>query len=286
MPGRLGGYLLLLHPGPSLVCTAVTATAGWAAARHAGRDRSGTAAAIGRASAAMFLAQVSTGILNDAVDAPWDRRLQPYKPIAAGLVPRGHAWMLAGATAVGALASSRGRPALLRLTGVGLASGWAYSLGLSRTPLSFLPFATGLATVPRTGPAALGLAAPRPAALTGLAAVLAVALHLANGAPDVALDRRAGRRSLPVLLGRERSLAWSRRLLGAAALAAAADSPRGGRALGWGGTAGCLALLWVDRAWGRGAREAGGHPFVLPALGGGMLAAGWLLGRSRPEILG
>ncbi len=286
--GRFRGYLLLLHPGPSLVCTLVTAVSGWSSARGAVPTAPGLPRRAGRriawASSAMALAQVSTGILNDAVDAPSDRLFQPYKPIARGAVPRGHAWGLAALTGVAALTCARqAGPAAERLMRLGLASGWAYSLGLSRSPLSFLPFASGLATVPRLGPAALGRRPERARTLTALSALLGVALHLANGAPDADRDRQAGRRSLPVLLGPHRSRRWSRRLLGWAAVAAALDNRPHLRWRAAAGSVACLAMLGIDRALDRPGREVGQHPFVLPALGGGALALGWLLDGSAPS---
>ncbi|MGH7643663.1 MAG: UbiA family prenyltransferase [Candidatus Dormibacteria bacterium] len=278
------GYLQLLHPGPSAVCTAVTTVAGWSAWRQAGQSRleAGWAARLACASAAMALAQVSTGVLNDAFDAPWDRTHQPYKPIAQGAVSRRDAWLIGiacgGASALFARLAGR---AALRVMLVGLASGWSYSLGLSRTPFSFLPFATGLSTVPLLGPAAVGLPLPGRGQAAVLAAGLGVGLHLANGGPDIERDRLAGRRSLPVLLGDQGSRAASHLLLGSGALAVAVSTPTGGRRWAWGGAAACAGLVGADRLGPRRERSRGGHPFVLPALAGATLAVGWLLGRAR-----
>jgi 4-hydroxybenzoate polyprenyltransferase len=279
------GYLLLLHPGPSAVCTLVTAVAGWSAWRQSDsshRASSGWGARLAWASAAMAFAQVSTGVLNDAFDAPWDRQFQAYKPIPSGTVSRAWAWMIGFACGAMSLVCARAAgPRSFRLMLGGLASGWSYSLGLSRTPISFVPFASGLATVPLLGPAAVGVSLPARNQVTVLAAGLGVGLHLANGGPDIERDRQAGRKSLPVLLGTEGSRLTSRCLLGLGALAVALTSPRRGRGWTWSGAATCVALVVADRRGGFGPRSRGGHPFVLPALAGGALAVGWLLGRGR-----
>ncbi|HUY09085.1 MAG TPA: UbiA family prenyltransferase [Candidatus Dormibacteraeota bacterium] len=285
-PGRgWRGYLLLLHPGPSLVCTTVTTVAGWSAWRQADpldRPAGHWPVKLALGGAAMAFAQVSTGVLNDAFDAPWDRLYQQYKPIASGSVPRSHAWVIGvGCGGASLLCARAAGLRSLRLMQWGLGSGWSYSLGLSRTPLSFLPFASGLATVPLVGPAAMGVSLPSRGQVAALAAGLGLGLHLANGGPDIELDRLAGRRSLPVLLGVEGSRLASHLLLGSGALAVALGSPAPGRRWAWGGAGACSALVLADRMGSHPDRAGGGHPFVLPALAGGALALGWLLGRAR-----
>ncbi|MGH7692241.1 MAG: UbiA family prenyltransferase [Candidatus Dormibacteria bacterium] len=285
--GRRGEYLTLLHPGPSAICTAVTVTAGWSVHNRlpsGGPPPPGWKARLAWAGAAMALAQVSTGVVNDAYDAPWDRQFQPYKPIAQGSVPRAHAWVIGGVSgAASMLLAARAGPSALRLMALGLGSGWAYSLGLSRTPFSFVPFATGLATVPLLGPAAVGASLPAQAQVTVLAAALGVGLHLANGGPDIARDRLSGRRSLPVLLGEEGSRALSQLVLGLGSVAVALGSPARGRRWAWAGAAGCAALVLWDRVLPPPDRSQGGHPFVRPALAGGILAVGWLAARAGGE---
>lgn len=282
--GSRRGYILLLHPGPSAVCTLVTTVAGWSAWRRATphqRTESAWRAKLAWGSASMAFAQVSTGVLNDAFDAPWDQQFQTYKPIASGAVPRSHAWVLG--TAFGALSLGcawAAGPQPYRLMLGGLASGWGYSLGLSRTPISVIPFAAGLATVPLLGPAAVGVPLPAQKQVTLLAAGLGIGLHLANGGPDIERDRLAGRRSLPVLLGSRGSRLASRGLLGVGALAVAWASPRPGRAWAWAGSLSSLALLVADGN-GPAGRLRGSHPFVLPALSGGALALGWILAQTR-----
>jgi 4-hydroxybenzoate polyprenyltransferase len=230
----------------------------------------------------MALAQMSTGVLNDAFDAPWDRIHQRYKPIAAGTVPRRRAWLIGIASGMGSIAlAHRAGSRPLRLMLLGLGSGWAYSLGLSRTPVSFLPFATGLATVPLLGPAAVGVRLASTGQEAVLAAGLGVGLHLANGGPDIERDRMAGRRSLPVILGEAGSRRASHMVLGGGALAVAVSAPRPGRAWAWLGSGLAAALVVADSLVPRSVRSRGEHPFVIPTLAGGAVACGWLLGRAR-----
>ena len=287
-PGRAlawRGYLALFHLGPSVVCTSVTVLAGWSAAPQAKATDPGPPAWRARlvvAGVAMALAQMSTGVLNDAFDAPWDRSFQDYKPIAAGLVPRWQAWLLGfscGATSL--LVARVAGVRALRLTAVGLACGWSYSLGLSRTPAAFVPFALGLSTVPLLGPATIGARLSQPGAVVGLGTGIGLGLHLANGGPDIERDRLAGRRSLPALLGVRRSRALSHLLLGGGALAVAVDTTEAGRRWGYAGAGLSLVLVAVDRLAPRSARGRGDRPFVIPALAAAVLAAGWLLGQAR-----
>lgn len=279
------GHLLLLHPGPSAVCTLVTAISGWSAWRQrpAKETPPGSwAARLAAASAAMAFAQMSTGVLNDAFDAPWDRIHQSYKPIAAGVVPRRRAWLIGIACGFASLAlARRAGTRALRLMLLGLASGWGYSLGLSRTPISFLPFASGLATVPLLGPAAVEVRLPAQGQVAVLAAGLGVGLHLANGGPDIERDRLAGRRSLPVLLGEGGSRRAGHVLLAAGALAVAVSAPRSGRGWAWTGSGLAAALLLADQRAPRSVRSRGEHPFVVPTLAAGAVACAFLLGRAR-----
>ncbi|HUY97522.1 MAG TPA: UbiA family prenyltransferase [Verrucomicrobiae bacterium] len=277
---RVAGWVQLAHPGPSLATTFVTAAsaraaaAGWAA----GAARSRTA----WATAAMALAQVSTGSLNDWADAARDALGQPYKPIPRGRVGRPAAAGLAVACALGALATARplGAPAG-RWLGLGLAAGWSYDLGLSGSACSPIPFMVGLAAVPMVGVRAIDPHAPVRRSLLPLALVLALAAHLANGAPDAATDSRHGRRSLPARLGTAAS--WRAARLGIACAGAgvvtAAPPGRRGRALGW--VLGAGAVVALDRLRSDGARRPESTPFVGQVVASLLLASGWLSGGWR-----
>jgi 4-hydroxybenzoate polyprenyltransferase len=159
---------------------------------------------------------------------------------------------------------------------LGLACGWAYDLRLSGTPLSFLPFVAGIVTVPWVGTAAVGARPRRALLMSVIAGLLGLGLHLANGGPDAGRDRQAGRRSLPALLGGDRSRVLTHTILTAAALLVVSSSPSGQRRKPWLSAMACLGILALDRHHDRTQRAPGEHPFVLPVLAAGVLAAGWL----------
>ncbi len=271
------GLLALAHPGPAAACTAFTVMAGRSALRHSGVADSARWRRLAVAGAAMFLAQISTGSLNDYCDRAADRRFQTYKPIARGLV--GPPLALGFALGTGVLsvvaAACAGASAGWLMT-LGLACGWAYDVRLSRTPLSLVPFIGGIITVPWVGTAAVGVRYRRPVLMTAVAGLLGLGLHLANGGPDAARDRQAGRRSLPALLGPDRSSDLTHLILTAASLLVIRSSPHGHRGVPLLGASACLGLLAMDRRQDRTHRAPGKHPFVLPVLAAGVLAAGWL----------
>lgn len=276
------GLVQLAHPGPAVACTALTVMAGRSALRAAAITAPGSRRRLVMAAAAMFLAQISTGSLNDYCDRVADRRHQPYKPIAKGLVPAPIALAFAASTAAlsatmaAALGAAAGGWMIL-----GLACGWAYDVRLSRTPWSFAPFVVGIVTVPWVGMAAVGARARRPALTSLLAALLGFGLHLANGGPDAVRDRQAGRRSLPSLLGAERCKGLTQLLLTVAAALVGLLAPPATRPAARRRAAAALVILAWDRHQNRPHRSAGQHPFVLPVLAAGILAAGWLASPRR-----
>ncbi|NNM97861.1 MAG: UbiA family prenyltransferase [Candidatus Dormibacteraeota bacterium] len=278
------GYAAVAHPGPSAACTALTAMAGWSAARQSAGPPSGWRHRLLLASSAMFLAQISTGSLNDFFDRGFDELHQPYKPIPRHDLTAAQALIFSLCSGAGALllAATCGRSAVKTMA-IGLASGWAYDAGLDRRPASWLPFLTGIATVPWLGPMAVGVEVPRPRLTVAIGGALGVGLHLANGGPDIEQDRLAGRRSLPVLLGPRRTRLGTHLALTVAAGLVVASSPGRGRHLAQAGALACLALLGADRLLARPGRGPGQHPFVLPVLGAGCLAAGWLVGAAREK---
>ncbi len=166
---------------------------------------------------------------------------------------------------------------------VGLANGWAYDAGMSRTPMSFVPFVGGIIAVPWVGTAAVGARARKPVWMTAIAGLLGLGLHLANGGPDVQRDRVAGRRSLPVLLGDSRSRDGAHLALTGATALVVASAPVSGRRSSWLGAAACLGLLAWDRCQASNLRNPGHHPFVLPVLAAGALSAGWLSGAAGSD---
>jgi 4-hydroxybenzoate polyprenyltransferase len=268
--GRAKAALFLLHPGPSLLVTAVTVGAAAIALRAA----PGWPLA-GRLVLLMLPAQFAIGIANDVCDTAADAAAKPHKPLVRGAVPRRAAvaaTVLLVATSL-ASAASLGW-AVLAATVAGLGAGLGYDLGLKRGRWSLLPWWVGFTALPFCAFAAAGRL---PRALwwcVPLTAVLALGLHCANVLPDLEDDRRGGVASLPVLLG----AVWARRVaIGGVVLCAlltavlAAPLGQSPALLGaaWAVVAGCvLGAGLVPRV----ARA----PFPVLALASAALAVGWL----------
>jgi 4-hydroxybenzoate polyprenyltransferase len=191
----------MAHPGPSLLVTAVlVAVAGLAADRVP--DVTFALQLVG----AMLPVQFCIGVVNDVVDLPADTAAKPHKPLVRGVVSR------STATGVGVVLGAIGLAvaatinfSTLGLDALALAAGLAYDLGLRRTPLSWVPWWGGLAVLPLEGYASVGAIPVRLLSLIPLAGLIAVGLQFANALPDIDSDRMAGRRSLPVLVGVDRS---------------------------------------------------------------------------------
>lgn len=214
----------LVHPFPSLVVTAVTVALAFVA-------RSGPPLAIVAAlGAGMLCYQFAIGVANDLVDAADDAGSKPWKALPRGLLSRRAATVLAAALAGAGLLVTSGFPFGAWLVGIaGLSSGLLYDVQLKRSPWSWLPMALALPLVPvwvflalETWDQLLWWAFP-------LGAMLGLALHLANQAPDVPAER--GGRGLAHRLGTERAANLALGLLGlagavAAGVLLAAGAPR------------------------------------------------------------
>ncbi len=201
----LRGLARACHPAPTLAVTALViafaAILGW---------RGGGLALVGLA---VLAGQLSVGWVNDAHDARLDRAAgRAAKPVVAGLVAPRTLW----AAALAALAASCALSWLAAgwlggsLHVWAVAWGWIYTLGLSRTPLSWLPYALAFGALPAF--LTVGLGEPgAPLWLTAAFAVTAVGAHLANALPDVARDRAQGVGGLAVSLGERRAalLCWA-----------------------------------------------------------------------------
>jgi 4-hydroxybenzoate polyprenyltransferase len=268
--GAAKALLFLVHPGPSLLVTALTVGAA-AMARHAAPDAS-TAL---RLVLLMLPAQFAIGAANDVLDLAADRGAKPHKPLVRGAVRPGWAMALVAAGAGLSLASAASfGGAVLLTTAVGLGAGLAYDAGLKRGALSWLPWWVAFTALPICAYAAVGRFTARLWWTAPLAAVLAVGLNCANALPDIEGDRRAGLVSLPVLLGprRARRVAVGS-LAGCAAATAALAAPlqQGGPwlPLAW---AAVLAAAVAALAWPRVARA----PFPVLALAAAALALAWL----------
>jgi 4-hydroxybenzoate polyprenyltransferase len=268
--GAAKALLFMVHPGPSLLVTAVTVGAA-AMARHAAP---GASTAL-RLVLLMLPAQFAIGAANDVLDMSADRDAKPHKPLVRGAVPPrwARALVVAGVATSLASAASFGAAVLLA-TAVGLGAGLAYDAGLKRGRLSWLPWWVAFSALPICAYAAVGRFTARLWWAVPLAAVLAVGLNCANALPDIEDDRRAGLVSLPVLLGARRAR-WVAvgSLLACAAATAALMAPLHQSGpwlpLAW---AAVLAASVAALAWPRLARA----PFPLLAPAAAALALAWL----------
>jgi 4-hydroxybenzoate polyprenyltransferase len=201
------GYVEATHAGPTAAVVAFTVALalavglGWRTLLVA---------------AAVLAGQLSIGWCNDLVDAGRDRRAsRREKPLLRGVVSeRG---LLAGSVAAAALTVPLSLLAGV-LAGVahlvGVACGWAYDLGLKRTPASPLPYFVAFALVP-TSFVVLALPGPvwpRPAVVVA-SGLLGVSAHFTNAVKDLEADAATGVRGLPQRIGPRWSGAVSGTLL-------------------------------------------------------------------------
>jgi 4-hydroxybenzoate polyprenyltransferase len=193
---RTAALLAAAHPAPAAAVTVLTGLLAVAAGHPPG-------------SGALVVAAVATGQLgigwsNDLIDAERDHRVgRSDKPIATGAVTGRAVRAATGASLLACIVLSLAcgwRSGLVHL-GLGVASGWAYNLGLKRTAWSAVPYAVAFGTLP----AVVGLALPDPgwppAWMAATGAILGVGAHLLNALPDLADDQVTGVRGLPQRLG-------------------------------------------------------------------------------------
>ncbi len=194
---RVGGFIRLLHPFPSLLDAVVTG----AIALIAG----GPPMTALRLAVAMFCLQIAIGTANDIVDADADKERKPHKPIPGGQVSPDEARVVfALALVLGLGLSAVSGPAVLGVAMLGTAIGLLYDLRLKRTAWSWLPFALGIPLLPVYG--WLGASGELPAAflvLVPVAFLAGTAIAYANALADVERDRAAGTRTVATMLGRE-----------------------------------------------------------------------------------
>lgn len=268
--GRAKAALFLLHPGPSLLVTAVSVGAA-AMALHAVPP----AALALRLALLMLPAQFAIGAANDLADLGADRAHKPHKPLVRGAVSR--RWgvgLTLGAVAVSLGAASSFGLSVLGLAALGLGAGLAYDLRLKRGAASWVPWWVAFTALPLCAYAAAGHLSPVLWWVVPLSALLALALHCANALPDIEGDRRSGVRSLPASLGEARSRAVAVGGLCATAVLTAVLA----RPLGQGGP--WLPLAWglvllaavATTTWPRLRRS----PFPVLALASAALAVCWL----------
>jgi len=179
----------------------------------------GSGATAARLAVCVLLGQLSVGWCNDAHDAEHDVAAdRQKKPVVRGMVD---ARTLRSA-AVGALVSS----VVLSVALLGPVAGgwhvaavlaaWGYNLWLKDTPASPVPYAVAFAAIPVVVSTLVDPSAPVRASWVGVGALVGVAVHLANTAPDVESDRSVGRGGLACTLGAPTSRLLSVALLGGA----------------------------------------------------------------------
>lgn len=241
----LAGLARGCHPGPTLVVTLV----GTLLVQSTGAPLRTTLVA----ALTILTGQLSIGWSNDWLDAARDAS-RADKPTATGVV--------APTTLRTAASVALGITVLLSVTvsfpdGVWqlvlVAAGWLYNVGLKATLVSPVPYAVGFGALPvyalTVGGADVPWWAPVGGALLGLAA------HFANVAPDVELDRSHGVNGLPQRVGTTISSALAFALLA---------------------VAGVVLVLQLDLA-SPAAAGAVGLVLVPPAVGL------WLLARGRTD---
>lgn len=271
--GAIRSLIFMGHPGPSLLVTAVLVAIAGLAER---RVPDGILAL--QLVGAMLPVQLCIGVINDVVDLPADAVAKPHKPLVRGVIGRStatSAGVVLGAIGLGVAATVN--LATLGFDFLALGAGLAYDLGLRRTPLSWVPWWGGMAVLPLEGYASVGSIPTRLLVLIPLAGLIALGLHFANALPDIDGDRIAGRRSLPVLLGVDRS-SWAGPISVAAAglLAVLAAGPLGQAGFVFLAGVAVLALGLIAVVISRATR-----PFPILAVATAVFAISWLASLPR-----
>jgi 4-hydroxybenzoate polyprenyltransferase len=199
MPSKASALFRSTHPGPSIAVTIITVGLGIGVGLDPVR--------LVLLGAAMLAGQFSVGLSNDWIDAARDIAVgRTDKPVSQGWVRastvRTAAWICAALMLV--FGSWLGWAALAVLVfAIGL--GWAYNVGLKKTPFSIVAYVLSFGSLP----AVASLARPEPAApalwALGVGGLLGAAAHFANTLPDIEDDRALGVRGLPQLLGHRAS---------------------------------------------------------------------------------
>jgi 4-hydroxybenzoate polyprenyltransferase len=266
----------VVHPFPTLLNVAATVGIAFAAAD----GPPPVATTIGMA-LAMLLAQCSIGVANDYFDRELDATAKPWKPVASGLIAPRVALAIAGACAIGALATALllGLASTV-LVALGMGCGLAYDAGLKRTPFSPIPFMVALPVLPIWVYVTLGAWEAVLWWLLPLGALLGLSIHIANTLPDIESDVANGVRGLPHRLGVRPSMFLSWGAFAAALALAVAIAPLiqpdlrwyvGSLAVG----AGCL--IGTIRAFVVRGEFALQLNFAAISAGAAVAAAGWLV---------
>lgn len=197
------GFFWLCHPGPILLnVIAVTVFALLASWPHVQWQ------SLILVIVAYLAMQLSIAIFNDYCDRERDVLSKKNKPIVRGLIrPREALFATLFLMCVMVLLVSALGPLALLISLLCLACGQSYNLGLKTTPLSGIIFAIAIPLIPVYAFVGVGHFVPLVLWQMPIAALLGVALHLANALPDIEQDVANKVRNLSVVLGVRGSLA-------------------------------------------------------------------------------
>jgi 4-hydroxybenzoate polyprenyltransferase len=198
----LRGWAGAAHPFPLARVLLLTALIAVASARDA-LDVS----LFGLTLAAMLLSQLAIGWSNDYLDRHLDAMHQPSKPVPSGAVDA--RWMPPAIALVLVLAATAGAllgAIPLLLLAIGTSCGLAYNLGLKRSRYSAATFLLAFTVLPPYVWTSLDVYEGDFLALYPIGMLLPVAVHVANVLPDLQSDLAQGRRTIAVVLGRERAV--------------------------------------------------------------------------------
>lgn len=146
--------------------------------------------------------QCAIAILNDYCDRRHDAHSKKSKPIPCGLIRPPEALALGVLCILAMLLLLLFLPPLaLLISLLYLAFGLAYNFGLKGTPWSGVVFALAIPLIPLYAFAGMQHVSPLLYWLVPVAALLGIALNLANSLPDIEDDARQGARTLAVTLG-------------------------------------------------------------------------------------
>jgi 4-hydroxybenzoate polyprenyltransferase len=205
----------LIHPAPALAVTLLSGVLGLLLLARSGQSIDER---LWLTVLAVAGSQIFTGATNDLADQDRDTAAgRTEKPLVAGDLSPGAALWVASVglgTQLAASLSLGSGPLALGLVASGSAA--AYNLALSRTPLSPVPYLVSFGVLPLWIASGVGADLGRALPAVPLAALLAMAAHLANILRDFDADAATGSRSLAQLIGRQRT----RQLAAACAVAA------------------------------------------------------------------
>jgi 4-hydroxybenzoate polyprenyltransferase len=207
--GRLIAMARASHLEPTVAVTSITTALAVASGR--------SALGVGAVAAAVLTGQLSIGWSNDYLDRGRDTTVgRADKPVARGeLTARvvGGSALVAAALCVPLSLASGLLAGAAHL--VGVASGWAYNLGVKATAASVVPYTIAFGLLPVFVSAGLPGHPVAPLWLIAASALLGAGAHFANTLPDLDDDARTGVLGLPHRLGGRTSALLSALLLSA-----------------------------------------------------------------------